>query len=107
MNSLNAFVAPTTEQRQALRDAGWNFHIRYLRGTVEVLGRHGDGYLFPLTAEGNAQLQGFIDECVTVAATEVALGLRPLEVEAVEFTLDDGTSISLGKCIMARNLGGV
>lgn len=67
MNSLNAFVAPTTEQRQALRDAGWNFHIRYLRGTVEVLGRHGEGYIFPLTAEGNAQLQGFIDECVLVA----------------------------------------
>ena len=67
MTSLNAFVAPTTEQRQALRDAGWNFHIRYLRGTVEVLGRHGEGYVFPLTVEGMQQLQGFIDECVLVA----------------------------------------
>ena len=64
MNSLNAFVAPTTEQRQALRDAGWNFHICYRQGTVEVLGRYGDCYIFPLTEEGNAQLWGFIYECV-------------------------------------------
>ncbi len=60
----NTFTAPSGEQREALRNAGWGFHIRYLRGTVEVLGRHGEGYVFPLTSHGMQQLHAFIDECV-------------------------------------------
>lgn len=58
------YATPTNEQRQTLRDHGWGFHIRYLRGTAEILGRNGEAYLFPLTVDGMQQLQGFIDECV-------------------------------------------
>lgn len=62
------FSAPSGAQREALRNAGWGLHIRYLRGVAEIIGRHGEGYLFPLTAEGMEQLDAFIAECVSLPA---------------------------------------
>lgn len=64
------FSTPTNEQRQTLRDHGWGFHIRYLRGTADILGRHGEGYTFPLTPEGMQQLRAFIDECVLLSTAD-------------------------------------
>lgn len=71
MTSLTAtLVAPTDAQLQTLRNRGWGHHIRYLRGIVEILGRHGEAYVFPLTAVGREQLQGFIEECVLHVSVE-------------------------------------
>lgn len=64
------FTAPTGAQREALRNAGWGFHIRYLRGVAEIIGRQGEGYLFPLTTEGMEQLDAFIAECVRLHPTK-------------------------------------
>lgn len=74
MTTLNTpMVQPTTAQLDALRVAGWGYHLRYMRGTVEVLGQPGEVYTFTLTADGMSNLQHFIENLppASVRAREI------------------------------------
>ncbi len=73
MTTLNApLVQPTDVQLNALRSAGWGYHIRYMRGTIGVLGMDVER-TFALTAEGMGELQNFIENLppASVRAREV------------------------------------